>query len=71
MPIQPINYCSNCFAPSPRKQPSQGEIIVEKMRIDAEKAKAKPKNERTLDDKISIITNGINKITTNIIIFLT
>ena len=66
MSIQPINYCNNCFAPAPRRLPTQDEIFKEKDRIDAEKAKAKPAEERTVSDKIAIVADGINKLTTNI-----
>ena len=66
MSIQPINYCNNCFAPAPRRLPTQDEIFAEKNRIQAEKAKEKPREERSLDDKIAIVTDTINKVTTNV-----
>lgn len=65
MSIQPIQFKSS-FAPAPKSIPTEGEIFAEKNRIQAEKAKEKPKEERSLDDKIAIVTDTINKVTKNV-----
>lgn len=66
MSVQPISHCSTCFAPEPIKHKTYGEIIQEKNQAQAEKAKSKPREERTFDDKIAIVADGINKLTTNV-----
>ena len=65
MTVQPISFRENFVSP-PKRIPTQAEIFAEKNRIDAEKAKEKPREERTVSDKIAIVADGINKLTTNI-----
>ena len=65
MTVQSISFRENIVSP-PKRVPTQAEIFAEKNRIQAEKAKEKPREERSLDDKIAIVTDTINKVTTNV-----
>ena len=62
MSIKNIGSTTNIIA-APAKPVSKREILNEiKTQEKAKKAKEKPREERTLDDKIAIITDFINKI---------
>lgn len=61
------SFCSQKSIISPPKAPkTQGEIIKEKTRQDANIAKEKPANERTVGDYLTIGIDTINKTVENI-----
>ena len=59
-------FCSQKSIVAPRKQPkTQGEIIKEQTKKEAEKAKQKPKEEKTMGDYITVGVDTINNIVDN------
>ncbi len=58
-----LAFCSQSSIISPKKQPkTQEEIVKEKTAKEAEKAKQKPKEERTVGDYITIGVDTINNV---------
>ena len=59
-------FCSQKSIVAPRKQPkTQGEILKEQTKKEAEKAKQKPKEEKTIGDYVTIGVDTINNIVDN------
>ena len=54
------------FAPPPRTQKSQGEILKEKTHEEAQKARQKDKEDRTAGDYLTISLDTVNQIKDNI-----
>ena len=62
MSIESINSAKSIVA-APKKPVSKREILYSiKAQEKAEKAKAKPREERTVNDKIAIVADAINKL---------
>lgn len=62
-----LSFCSHSSIVSPKKQPkTQEEIIKEKTAREAEKAKQKSKEERTVGDYTAIALDTVHNIADNV-----
>ena len=60
MPVENICATKSIVAPQPKPVSKREILNAGKTQEKAEKAKAKPREERTLEDKVAIVANAIN-----------